>query len=218
MIEEWGYPGLGVVICDCPSAGHDVVMLDYRFCGPEGEPSVVHVDQEGDYEITYLAHSFEAFVRGLVNDEVFDNAEDGNEEDLRMVAEAPFSPLLGELVDKASSEAEGLERKIRHICTEIVQDKGYFALHADERSILMYDLQFWLYTLSHPGPTRESYLEDYPGMIAFGGEFSTGGYAPGFVTDWLDDRIHQGRIVVRDGSVLEMSEAAIKELLAQLNS
>ncbi|MOA48513.1 hypothetical protein D3C78_1712620 [compost metagenome] len=55
-------------------------------------------------------------------------------------------------------------------------------------------------------------------MIAFGGEFSTGGYAPEFITDWLDARIKQGRIVVNDSGVLAMSEAAVKELLAQLDS
>ncbi|MDP9700980.1 hypothetical protein J2T16_003893 [Paenibacillus intestini] len=71
MIEDWGYPDLGVVICDCPSAGHDVVMLDYRFCGPQGEPCVVHVDQESDYEITYLAPNFEVFIRGLLDEEDF---------------------------------------------------------------------------------------------------------------------------------------------------
>ncbi|AIQ21203.1 glucan biosynthesis protein [Paenibacillus sp. FSL H7-0357] len=82
MIEEWGYPDIGVVICDCPSAGHDVVMLDYRLCGREGEPAVIHVDQEGDYEITFLAGSFEAFIRGLVNDEEYDydvSEDDGDE-------------------------------------------------------------------------------------------------------------------------------------------
>lgn len=72
MIEEWGYPNIGVAICDCPSAGHDMIFLDYRECGPQGEPKVVHIDQEGDYEITILADNFEDFIRGLVHDDVFE--------------------------------------------------------------------------------------------------------------------------------------------------
>ena len=64
-IEEWEYPDIGIVICDCPSAGHDLVFLDYRGCGPEGELCVSHVDQEADFEITKIAESFEMFVDGL---------------------------------------------------------------------------------------------------------------------------------------------------------
>lgn len=93
MIEEWGYPNIGIAICDCPSAGHDMVFLDYRECGRQGEPKVVHIDQEHDYEITFLANNFEEFICGLVNDEVYDTFEEDKEADLKMVRTAAFSTL-----------------------------------------------------------------------------------------------------------------------------
>lgn len=65
MLEVWHYPDIGVAVCDTPSAGHDMVFLDYRACGPQGEPSVVLIDQEDDFAITPVADSFEEFVRGL---------------------------------------------------------------------------------------------------------------------------------------------------------
>ena len=80
LVSEWGYPSIGVAICDCPSAGHDAIFLDYRACGPEGEPAVVHVDQELDYKITHLADSFEEFIRGLQNNAVFDEELDDEED------------------------------------------------------------------------------------------------------------------------------------------
>lgn len=71
MIDEWGYPQIGVVICNCPSAGHDLIMLDYRKCGYDGEPEVIHIDQEADYQITFLAKDFETFILGLVHSSAY---------------------------------------------------------------------------------------------------------------------------------------------------
>jgi len=74
-IDEWGYPPIGVYFADCPSAGHDMICMDFRSCGPNGEPQIVHVDQEFDYKITFVAKSFEAFIRGLEGDEAFESTD-----------------------------------------------------------------------------------------------------------------------------------------------
>jgi cell wall assembly regulator SMI1 len=71
-VEEWGYPPIGIYFADCPSAGHDMLCLDYRKCGQNGEPQVVHIDQESDYKITFVAENFESFVKGLEEDDAFD--------------------------------------------------------------------------------------------------------------------------------------------------
>jgi hypothetical protein len=48
-----------------------MIALDYRTCGPDGEPSVVHVDQEVGYVVTLLARTFEDLIAGLVGEETF---------------------------------------------------------------------------------------------------------------------------------------------------
>jgi hypothetical protein len=50
-----------------------MICLDYRKCGPKGETSVVQVDQEWDYRITFLAETFESFIRGLYSEAAFGN-------------------------------------------------------------------------------------------------------------------------------------------------
>ena len=71
-IEAWEYPDHGVYICDCPSGGHDMVLLDYSKCGKNGDPEVVHVDQGEDFKKTFLAKDFETFIKGLESAEKFE--------------------------------------------------------------------------------------------------------------------------------------------------
>lgn len=70
-LTEYNYPNIGIVIADTPSAGHDLLFLDYRQLDSEGEPAVVHVDQEGGFEVTFIASNFAQFIAGLVEEENF---------------------------------------------------------------------------------------------------------------------------------------------------
>lgn len=125
MQTEWGYPDIGICICDTPTAGHDMIMLDYRKCGRDGEPQVVHVNQENDYKITFLAENFEAFVRGLVNESVFDTSEEDLQDDLERIETGSFSSLLSDLLK--AFDGPDLGPVLRAVCKQLTLDKGYFA-------------------------------------------------------------------------------------------
>lgn len=216
MQDEWGYPDFGICICDCPSAGHDMVMLDYRDCGPEGEPTVVHVDQEDHFRVTVLAPDFESFVRGLVHESDYDTSGEDLKEALVKIAQGSFSTALAEVL-AASPSPKRTETSLRRLLHSIATEKGYFALHADPNSYLVYDVLFDLFASIRTVKTAEAFLDAYPDLIALGdGEVSTGGYAPQFLTDWMKTRLAAGEIVEREGQLTlsETQARAVKERLA----
>jgi hypothetical protein len=61
--EDWG-PSKGMVLIGSPDGGHQWLALDYRVCGPDGEPCVLWSDTEGPFE-QQLAPTFRAFLEGL---------------------------------------------------------------------------------------------------------------------------------------------------------
>ncbi|MHA6758241.1 SMI1/KNR4 family protein [Streptacidiphilus sp. PAMC 29251] len=132
-IDRWEYPDIGVYFADTPSAGHDLLALDYRACGRRGEPTVVHVDQERDFAITLVAENFEAFVTGLVDESVYDTSEQDRLAALATVRDGSFSPVLLRAFSEVADVLPDADRRMRALAEAVVRDKGYFALHADAR-------------------------------------------------------------------------------------
>ena len=93
-ISKWEYPPIGVVVVDTISGGHDMIFLDYRECGPTGEPKVVQVDQEGDYSITLLADSFGDFIKQL-----YISIEDITDEEFQALSDEDKVKLINEQED-----------------------------------------------------------------------------------------------------------------------
>jgi hypothetical protein len=212
---EWGYPSIGVYIADTPTAGHEMIALDYRECGKQGEPRVAYVDQEDDYSITLVAPDFATFIRGLVNEDNYDTSEEDRDKAIASVESGTFSPVVLRALDSAGARFPHGEHILRTLARQIVDEKGHFSLHADERSHLMFGLMFWLYSQLRTassfedfvGPSEEPSYEQpcYELMMVFDlvddpYGFRTGGYAADFVRDWWNSRIAAGEFVeTRDG-------------------
>lgn len=212
--EERGYPTFGVCICDCPSAGHDMVMLDYRACGPTGEPAVIHVDQELDFRITELAPDFETFVRGLYAD---DHPDDELEALRHVIKTGRLSPALTRLLARSSAPRK-TERMLRSMLDLIVVTSGKLVLDGSPFSYLIYDLLFSLFAAAHTVDTPRVFLDAYPDLLVFGdGEASTAGQKPSILAKWMKGRLARGEIVERRGTLALSVEhrAAMEAELAE---
>ncbi|XVU22455.1 SMI1/KNR4 family protein [Actinoplanes sp. CA-054009] len=71
LIQEWGYPSVGVVIGVTAAAGPDTVMLDYT---GGGEPTVVYVGE--DRVPRRVADDFGRFLAGFVSDEDYEDDDE----------------------------------------------------------------------------------------------------------------------------------------------
>ena len=58
-INAWQYPNIGIPFGQTQSAGHDMYFMDFRSIDKNGEPRIVHIDNEFDNEITVVADNLE---------------------------------------------------------------------------------------------------------------------------------------------------------------
>ncbi len=204
--EEWGYPSWGVAIADTPSGGHELLMLDYRACGPTGEPRVVYIDQEDDYALTEVAADFASFIGGLVPAHHFDTDGQRLVEDWLDVTTGAMAPALIALLPGSGVS----ERRLREVARAIVTEKGYFALHADPLSMLMFDLLFVVISRHREISGVDALMADDAEVLSLRTlfvlpppsdpptRFATKGFVPGWITDWWADRTNSGAIVWTD--------------------
>ena len=106
-ISKVKYPPIGIVVADTISGGHDMIFLDYRECGPTGEPKVVRVDQEGDYSITLLADNFGDFIKNL-----YISIEEITDEEFQSLSDEDKVKLINEQEDLDIDRAMELLTKI----------------------------------------------------------------------------------------------------------
>lgn len=71
----WRFRDIGICIASSEITHDEQVVLDYRQCGPNGEPAVVLVQECwvsaecSEQEVHFMANSFADFVRGLFADD-----------------------------------------------------------------------------------------------------------------------------------------------------
>lgn len=71
-LDEWECPNIGVYFADTISGGHHMVAFDYTVCDENGEPQIVLIDQESDYEKIVLAKNFASFIKNLQPESALD--------------------------------------------------------------------------------------------------------------------------------------------------
>ncbi|MFF7204145.1 SMI1/KNR4 family protein [Streptomyces sp. NPDC008141] len=74
LIQEWQMPSPIVLIS---GDGHCWTGLDYRICGPEGEPSVTWFDNDSNTELA-LADDLRSFIENLTSSTDFDEDPGGD--------------------------------------------------------------------------------------------------------------------------------------------
>lgn len=62
--DKGGLETAGIAFANCISPTRAILILDYRTCGPDGEPCVTYINSQ-THEESVIAPNFEIFVRGL---------------------------------------------------------------------------------------------------------------------------------------------------------
>lgn len=211
MVEEWGYPQIGLYICDTPTAGHHIVMLDYRECGKQGEPKVVFVDQENDYKVTVIANDFASFLAALEPDEAFEEGDKVIDEALAKLETLSYAVPWKNLLSAAQFEFAGvLFKKI--IASSIVANDGKVIVEGG--SFVLFDFCAQVVFDSHKVKSSEELIsllraaaiEDWTGPEFFEA-----------ILNWWNQMIAEKKIVKGFWGGYRFSELAISELKKQLH-
>lgn len=192
LIKEWGFFKEGVVF-GLIEWGDSVVMLDYReIKNGIKDPSVVYAEEGG--RTIHLAATFDDFIKELDNFSEYENSIEDLKKALYRIEYGKFSNNLSLLINH-QNRIPNLEEKIRAFSKLIANEKGGFFLHGDEKSLLMYDIQFWLLYSFKKLETIEEFYKIYPTLIALADEFSTEGYSAQFLSKWFEIRSSSDKII-----------------------